>query len=291
MGRKIPGKKHRGVKDPLKQQLEKKQKLKLVINAPPTNPNIQEIPKSVLELNRLRELVKSGKKPKRKKKRNLIDTSNFSTEGPKLPGLAQDDSYIPKLKQKPGESDSAFLWRIDLATNEVINEAQMEAKHGVVVNRDKSGKVINVKPNKIFHETQKESKGKIKKTLMPESSRSGGLPNSKLQRLKEKKEFKNALKKVKYKEEEFEKKKDYVKFGEVVHQPPQISRRPRGCDTSSCDRPGRKELLLKTLLGRNNESKSMSERKQIATAREEAMKVYKAMKARNYELSKNFNKF
>lgn len=66
-------------------------RLKIFINAPPTNPNVQELPKSVLEMNRLRELVRSGKFKNNKKKKkiettNQLDSSNFINTGPKLPG-------------------------------------------------------------------------------------------------------------------------------------------------------------------------------------------------------------
>ncbi|KPJ12372.1 hypothetical protein RR48_11628 [Papilio machaon] len=50
MGRKIPAKKHRGVKDPLIQQAKRLKELKGKINAPPNDPDDQPVPKSLTRL-------------------------------------------------------------------------------------------------------------------------------------------------------------------------------------------------------------------------------------------------
>jgi hypothetical protein len=58
MGRKIPGRKHRGVRDPEKQQAERLRRIKDKIDAPPTNPDEQQIPKSAQRIAELRAKVK-----------------------------------------------------------------------------------------------------------------------------------------------------------------------------------------------------------------------------------------
>ncbi|GBP68166.1 hypothetical protein EVAR_23317_1 [Eumeta japonica] len=95
MGRKIPGKKHRGVKDPLKQQAQRLLRLKSQINAPPTDPDDQPIPKSLTRL---------FANTKRQDRRNHERTSGHAAQS------------VCGLVRMAGEDARAFSRRISAAT-------------------------------------------------------------------------------------------------------------------------------------------------------------------------------
>lgn len=276
MGRKIPGKKHRGVKDPKKQLWEKKEKLKQVINCPPKDPNVQEIPKTVLELNRLRELVRNGsfkKKTKSKTIHNIFNSNKIINGSSQLSESNKSEKVWPNLKQKPGETDGSYLKRINKATNDIIYEATIEAKHDVEVNQDNAGNVKNIQLKKIedgltYSNKKKSTKNSGTNYILDRKER------MKLRR-KLKVEMKK-MNKIKTEEDAIEKKKDIVQFGEVVHEPPHIKRRPRGCLP---EKPGNKELLLKSFF--STKDKSISEIRQLTDEREKAIKAYEAMKEKN----------
>ena len=56
--RKIPAKKHRGVKDPEAQKEKREEKLKTKINSKPKDLDDQEMPKKLIMMNKLKEDVK-----------------------------------------------------------------------------------------------------------------------------------------------------------------------------------------------------------------------------------------
>lgn len=60
------------------------------INAPPSNPDEQEVPKSLLNLMHLKQMTKEGKFGKKKRKRNrknrLINTAKLVGREIKIPG-------------------------------------------------------------------------------------------------------------------------------------------------------------------------------------------------------------
>ena len=66
MGKKIPGKKHHGVKDPEKQKKKREAPMKLKANARPKNLDDQEIPKKLMIISKLREDAKKPNVPKPK---------------------------------------------------------------------------------------------------------------------------------------------------------------------------------------------------------------------------------
>ncbi|CAH1389844.1 unnamed protein product [Nezara viridula] len=280
MGRKIPGKKHRGVKDPKKQLWEKKEKLKQVINCPPKDPSVQEIPKTVLELNRLRELVRNGnfkKKKKTKSKTNLSNNINKITNGSsQLPESNKDGKVWPNLKQKPGETDGSYFRRINKATNDIIYEASIEAKHDIEVNHNNTGNIKN------DHLKESEDGLSNNKKKSNKNSETDYILDRK-DRMKLRRKLKVKMKKVnkiKVKEDAIEKKKDIVQFGEVVHQPPQLKRRPKGCLP---EKPGNKQLLLNSFF--SHKDKSISDIKQLTEEREKVMKAYGAMKLKIRSMS------
>lgn len=172
--------------------------LKDKINAPPTNPDDQYVPKSLSRIIELKQKAKSGEFVKKKNK---------------------TPKKHSQFEQKRGESDSAYLFRVKRACNAAIQEAAFEKKYGVQVKRNpETGKVEEVikrKPDEIDELMRKARKQKCKrkKEKVPELTKAERR-KKKLQVKKEKK-MENDI-------DEFKCFKDEVKFGEVVHQPPNL---------------------------------------------------------------------
>lgn len=316
MGRKIPGKKHRGVKDPLEQIAERERKLAPKINAPPSNPDEQEIPKSLQHLMHLKQMTREGKFEKRKRKRNrkknqLINTARLLGREMKIPGMTKPDKPIPVLTQQPEESDVMFMSRVSHATNDVINELKLEEKYQVAVKRDKTtGKILSVDKQGIdpvdamFKEKLKHMKKK-KNTKSKLINDDAAANLSKTARRKLRKEQRKAellsksdeegfinFKKCKRdKEEGFERFRDEIKFGETVHEPPKLTALPKKAVSSEADvRPGLKNnLLLKDLfkqdrsistkLSGKRKNLSMADRRMLEVERNKAIDAYKQLKA------------
>lgn len=279
MGRKIPGKKHRGVKDPLEQKAKRERSLAPKINAPPLNPDEQEVPKSLQYLMHLKQLTKEGKFDKKKRKRNrkknpLINTAKLMGREIKLPGMTKPDRPIPVLVQKPNESDKDFMYRVTCATHDVINEMNFEEKYRVAVKRDETtGNIVSVEKQEddpvdaMFKEKLKQLKNvkkekkKIKKVcddnamLSKTARRKLRKEQRKAERLNNEEEetFVNFKKTKHDREDGFERFRDEIKFGETVHEPPKLTAVPkRAVSTEAVVRPGMKNnLLLKDLFKQN----------------------------------------
>ena len=260
MGRKIPGKKHRGVKDPFKQQAKRKAELETKINAPPKDADDQAIPKSLEKIVKLKEAVKSGKitkvKNKKKNRKNALISVGEQNSKPLHP-KAKPDKVVPIFRQKAGESKEQFLHRVDRDTHAFLKETQFEKKYGVLVNRNpKTGNIEGVtKCSKDELDNIKKLKVKDKDTKKKKKKKAVEKPKmTKAQKRKEKLK----LKKEKLKEnevDEFESLKDEVEFGEIVHEPPQIKVRPKKADSSSAAKPGKKDLLLHSVLKKSKAPK------------------------------------
>ncbi|BET01699.1 Hypothetical protein NTJ_14515 [Nesidiocoris tenuis] len=301
MGRKIPGKKHLGVKDPLVQKRRREMMMKDKINAPPKHADFQEIPKTVLEMNRLRELAKNSsdkiqnakKKKKNPQQRALVDIRQLSGAGPTLPGMNQQDRNLPRLKQRKGESEKTFINRVENATSDLINEVQMEAQHNVVVKRNKAGDVVSVEKGKKklddaakqkirksvqdFHLGKKpdwKEERKIKKLQTFHRTDKGGSLKKRPGK-KQRQKMKKAPTKLEKELAGVERRYETVKFGEVVHGPPNLNRRPRGVDPSS--KPSVKGLLLSRMLSQNEPS--LAEKQRIEERRQSVVQAYRELKA------------
>lgn len=129
MGRKIPGKKHRGVKDPEKQRQNRIRRYAITIsltykqiycffcsladkiNAPPKDPEEQNVSNTLKRIIELKELAKTPKLQTRKKP-------------------------PPKYVQGPGESDRNFLHRIHLDCETIMKEKAFENKYKVTIKRN-----------------------------------------------------------------------------------------------------------------------------------------------------------
>ncbi|KAF5280032.1 hypothetical protein FQR65_LT03287 [Abscondita terminalis] len=142
MGRKIPGRKHKGVRDPEKQREIRLQKLKGKIDAPPIDPDHQEVPHSLNRLIELKEIAKNSKRKSRKSNANKF-----------------------LLEREKGESQLDYLHRVDAYCDDIIQENALENKHSV----DVKEMFILVKPFERLTKSQKRQKKlaekKEKKTL------------------------------------------------------------------------------------------------------------------------------
>ncbi|XP_012255106.2 coiled-coil domain-containing protein 137 [Athalia rosae] len=304
MGRKIPGKKHRGVKDPLKQQAKRLSELTTKINAPPRDKDEQAIPKSLEKVIKLKEKVKDGKvtkkKSKNKKKKNqLIVMGEYN---PKLPHPnSKPEKVIPVFSQNPNESGRAFLNRVNSETQAFINETVFENKYGVEVKRNAAtGNIegLTKKPKdeidelmrlKMKHQNTKKKKKKITEPV---------IKLTKAQKKKQKLEMKKA-RKLQDDVDEFKIFKEKVEFGDVVHAPPEFTTRPHKADASTTERPGRRNLLLDSFFkSKNNATENVSsgntvdrsgkrkdlpvgERRQLEARQKEAISAYRMLKLKN----------
>lgn len=102
--------------------------LKDKINAPPTNPDEQHIPKSLTCLIELKDKTKKGEFNRKNKKLQPRVTKK------PLPG--KPEKPVPVFKQGRKESDKQFMYRVNQVCKSVIKEAAFEKKYGVDVKRN-----------------------------------------------------------------------------------------------------------------------------------------------------------
>ncbi|XP_072396757.1 uncharacterized protein [Diabrotica undecimpunctata] len=273
MGRKIPGRKHRGVRDPEKQAAVRFESIKNKINAPPTNPDHQEVSKTLQRIIDLKNKTKSGELFKRNKQPKVEEKNNGNNEQPKSKEKNNGNNKkskkpferIPekparKFVQLPGESDRAFVHRMNRICSEAVKEAEFEDKYGVDIKRNEDGEVEEVvkrqkdelelllkKVKKKKQKEEKDGKKKKKKKDKPEAPRL-----SKWQKRKKKLDEKQQRKEL-VNVDEFKEYKDHVKFGEIAHAPPSLIAPRRAEKLQSAPRPGNKNLLLKSVIHKSPE--------------------------------------
>ncbi|XP_076292966.1 coiled-coil domain-containing protein 137 [Lasioglossum baleicum] len=297
MGRKIPGKKHRGVKDPLKQHAKRQAELETKINAPPKDVDEQAIPKSLSRVVKLKEAVKSGKitkvKKKRKKKSALIIVGDDAPKS--LHPKSKPDKVVPVFKQRSGESDHQFLQRVNRDTHNFINETAFEKKYGVQVNRNpETGNIEGLSKCEMTELDKIEMLRAKHKNIKKKKKGAAEIKMTKSQKKREKLKLKKE-KKEEEKAKDFEDIKDQVKFGEVAHEPPQIKTRPKAADPAASIKPGKKDLLLNSLLKNNEKTNKASkqtidrtgklrnlpigERRQLEKDQNDVIEAYRRLKA------------
>nr|CAD7456515.1 unnamed protein product [Timema tahoe] len=206
------------------------------VNGTPAHPDEQEMPASVHRIIKLKQMTKERLKKRKTNKLQVVERKK-----PIVYGMTRPEKPAPVFTQFPGESDQSFLWRVDHACKvffcrlclyrlledlliqtvyeEVIAEAKFEKKFGVDVKRDiYTGAVIGVtkKPKDELSKIMMEGNtGKKKRELKPKNILS---QVNKHKRSKLKLSKKNDLK-----EDRFSSYQDEVKFGEVVHGPPDLT--------------------------------------------------------------------
>nr|XP_022903491.1 uncharacterized protein LOC111415839 [Onthophagus taurus] len=289
MGRKIPGRKHHGVRDPEKQQQQRNELLKNKINAPPTNSEDQQIPKSLSRIIALKDKVKSGTislKRIRKRSKGLKPITSHP-HGVKPP--REGEKPEPVFQQDKNESDERFMHRVNRVCHNIILESKFEDKYGVDIKRNTlTGEVEVVKRKKdeieeyhkkVKKETNNNNKGKKKKKKNDIIKLSKSQKRAvKIKAKKEKKENINY--------DEFKSFEDKVKFGEVVHGPPSLVLPRKGGNTEETHRPGMKNLLLKENLklsvDRKGKRKDLptATRRQLDLQQKEVIEAYKLLKSK-----------
>lgn len=206
-------------------------RLKTKINAPPKNEDEQIVPKSLLRVMDLKNKVKSGKIVKKRKKRANRGLIILGAQNNKLPHpKARPEKAIPIFNQREGETQEAFVHRVNRETENFLNETQFENKYNVQVKRNReTGRVegIEKRPKDEIEEMLKlKSKhkniSKKKKIKKPEDE----VKLTKNQKRKKKIEMKKNTK-LQNQIDEFKTFKDDVAFGEVAHAPPELKIRPK----------------------------------------------------------------
>lgn len=218
MGRKIPGKKHRGVKDPYKQQEVRLSKIKDKINRVPKSVDSQEIPRRLQNIARFQCNVDKDKtsdkvKKEKRKQGQQIDGAKSMGQMKEKKGMTRPANSRPPLKQHPQESDERFLKRVDRMTKEALKEAAFEHKFQVDVIRDEHGKVTCV------------NRREMTDPLLSEKEKLVFIEREK--RKKQARKERDFRRRHKHKkkdddDDEFSYYKDEFKFGEVVHEPPSL---------------------------------------------------------------------
>lgn len=247
MGRKIPGRKHHGVRDPEKQRALRLQLQR--VNEAPTNEDSQPIPNSLRRIGELIEKAKNGPKIQNK----AIKKAKNEKKSKKLivikSKVGENEKTVPKFEQKKGESDKVFLNRCHKMCENVIREVNFENKFGVEVTRNsETGKIENTINKKVedplkkmIKDAKKEAKKKPKKKKKDE----GIVKLTKA----EKKKLKLKMKKEQKKEKSFpDFQRDTVKFGDVYHAPPELPLPAKVAKKNEAARPGQKNLLLKAII-------------------------------------------
>ncbi|OWR50249.1 hypothetical protein KGM_201165 [Danaus plexippus plexippus] len=260
MGRKIPAKKHRGVKDPLIQQARRLQSLKGKINAPPKDPDEQPVPRSLTQLfafqNKNQDLVK------KKEKKNCSTNASIKTSAGGNP--------ISKLKQLPGETGRGFSLRINSAIR-ALNEPTDHLDYPMLQEEDRED------GRGAFMEDWRERRRQKKKKRDGNQQQEPRL--GRVQRLAVKKqERKKAKEEASRPELVYER----VSFGEVTHAPPALPPPRHGKTTGGAQRPGRRQLLLTGILtgaaGAAGGGAEIREKERREQARLDVVAAYRTIK-------------
>ncbi|XP_028912772.1 coiled-coil domain-containing protein 137 isoform X2 [Ornithorhynchus anatinus] len=238
-----PGPRPPGPRHPLSRGEEEEKKK---VNSRPRNPDDQGIPF------RLREIMKSReemKKPSSKKKRKaareaLRHKLEVEERGP-APAIP-----VPKFKQRKGESERQYISRMERETERVffLTKNQLDRQP----------------------ETEDPEAGAEK----DKSQRKKEFQRRRLEKARRRKEEKAE---VQLEKELFQ---DPVKFGEVATQPPELTAKPR--KSIGRDKPGQKQLLLKTLLAPGSRPQpppvSLARQRIVEEERARVVQAYRQLK-------------
>ncbi|XP_063240987.1 coiled-coil domain-containing protein 137 [Bacillus rossius redtenbacheri] len=250
MGRKIPGAKHRGTKDPFAQNARRNAALAKKVNAPPADPDQQDVPRSLERLMRLMQAVKDGAfEGRRRRRRGAVAPA----QRPLLPGMMRPEKPTPVFRRRPGESEAGFVRRMEAECQEVVAEAKLEKDYDVSVQRSAAtGQVTGVTRRQRIQLDRMLERYDAPASDNKDKNKEEGQPGRK-ERWKLRKKEKLFKKKQRREEgDEFARFRDHVGFGEVVHAPP-VLKAPRraavvGPGAETVPRPGKKALLLTAVL-------------------------------------------
>ncbi|VVC90069.1 coiled-coil domain-containing protein 137 [Leptidea sinapis] len=276
MGRKIPAKKHRGVKDPLLQHARRMQGLKNKINAPPKDPDDQPVPHSLTRLFAFQNKDKETriKDVKKIQKRKLKDEYS---------GSGKDKNPITQLKKLPGESGRGFSLRINSAIRALHDPINQDDYPQDLEEDDSKGeRMMALRERRQRKHRKKNAKTDDEEPKLTRGQKLSLKKKTKLLKAKEE----EAIKEVTY---------DKVEFGEVTHAPPTFTVRPkmRGQNLmqDGAPRPGRKDLLLTSMLSGKTSKKDANINAADLARRERArldvVAAYRELKKQKREESKN----
>lgn len=136
---------------------------------------------------------------------------------------------MPKITQRQNEGDRAYLRRIHRITQESHQEAKFEAKYGVEVVRDKKTGEIKIK-KRPKDELEEHMKQQLQNQKGNKKGGKSATPAIVLSTEEKKKLVKEMMTQKKAKKDEITKpkyeeyKKDDFRFGEVVHEPPTLTK-------------------------------------------------------------------
>uniref|UniRef100_A0A8C2YSL5 Coiled-coil domain containing 137 n=1 Tax=Chinchilla lanigera TaxID=34839 RepID=A0A8C2YSL5_CHILA len=220
-------------------------KEKKKVNCKPKNQDEQEIPFRLREIIKSREEMKKPLSFKKRKKEAQVafrNTLEMEAKG------AEPDIMVPKFKQRKGESDGAYIQRME-----------QETQHVLFLSKNQTSRQPEVQA------APKKEKSERKKAFQ----------KRRLDKARQKKE-ERAVERL-----EQELLQDTVKFGEVVLQPPELTAQPRR--STSRNQAGKKSLMLKMLLSPGSVSQkpqgaSLARQRIVEEERERAVQAYRALK-------------
>ncbi|XP_048222725.1 coiled-coil domain-containing protein 137 [Perognathus longimembris pacificus] len=224
-------------------RLGRRRKEKKKADCKPKNLDEQEIPFRLREIMRSRREMKNPLSNKRRKKEAQVvfkNTLEMEAKG------TEPDIIVPKFKQMKGESDGAYIQRMEQETQHVLFLSKNQA------------------------DRQPEEKAAPKKE---KSERKKAFQRRRLDKARQKKEAK-AVERL-----EQELLQDTVKFGEVVLQPPELTAQPR--KSLGRDQPGKKSLMLKKILNPGMSqplAPSLARQRILGEERQRAVEAYRALK-------------
>lgn len=251
MGRKIPAKKHRGVKDPVKQQEQRLLSLKTKINAPPSHPDDQPVPKSFTRLFEFKDRHEKRIEEKKTKQKPKVRHRSAESDDDEA-----EASSLKTMRRLPGESNRSFMLRINNALQS-INKRELQTVE-MKKSQNPDDYVTDEDENAKEERYDFIKRQKLKRKMKRQKNENGEEAAPKLTKI-QKLNLRKKLKKEKLKEQQeldFKPRYETIQFGEIAHEPPSLHIKPRKAQSiDGAPRPGRKDLLLnKLLLGDSDKS-------------------------------------
>ncbi|XP_032679005.1 coiled-coil domain-containing protein 137 [Odontomachus brunneus] len=296
MGRKIPAKKHRGVKDPEKQRAKRLAGLESRTNEPPRNVDEQAIPKSLEHVIKLKQVAKNSdglKKKKRKRQKSSLIRVGPQHDAALPHSKARPEKVVPLFQQRPGESGQHFWHRVTKDTHAFLKETAFEQKYGVQVERNPgTGLIQGLTKRKVDKDDVEGLRAKHKNT----GKKKVTTGDAKALTKREKRKLQLRLKREKRRgekndDDEFRRLQDKVAFGEVAHEPPKLKfktrevtgeeRKPRNLLLSSLLEAPRKVAAASKAIDRSGKRKKLpaAERRKLERQQNEVIAAYKRLKA------------
>ncbi|XP_036053978.1 coiled-coil domain-containing protein 137 isoform X1 [Onychomys torridus] len=266
-------------------QTGRRGKEKKKVNCKPKNQDEQEIPFRLREIMRSRQEMK---KPLSNKKRKKEAQVAFRKTLEKEAKGEEPDIIVPKFKQRKGESDVAYIQRMEQEAQHVLflskNQATRQPEVQAAPRKEKSERKKAFQKRRL-EKAQKKKEARAVERL--EQELLTGISPQEAQKLRPPCTspglflrsawwhlwtLPGSLLVGQW--------LNTVKFGEVVLQPPELTVQPRR--SISRDVPGKKPLMLKMLLGPGGVSPtpatSLARQRILGEERARAVQAYRALK-------------